>query len=81
MPLIAPALILLALLGAPLFTIIASGALVNFCLAGIDLQVVAIEFFRMAEQPFLVAIPLFTLAGFILAESKAPHRLVRLTQA
>ena len=81
MPIFAPVLILLALLGAPLFAIIAATALMNFQRAGIDLQVVAIEFFRMSEQPFLVAIPLFTLAGFLLAESNAPHRLVRLTQA
>jgi len=81
MPLFAPVVILLALLGTPLFAIIAATALMNFQRAGIDLQVVAIEFFRMSEQPFLVAIPLFTLAGFLLAESNAPHRLVRLTQA
>jgi len=72
---------LAALLGAPLFAIIAYSALANFHGADISLQVVAIEFFRMAEQPFLVAIPLFTLSGFLLAESNAPSRLVRLTQA
>ena len=72
---------LVALLGAPLFAVIAYSALVNFYGADISLQVVAIEFFRMAEQPFLVAIPLFTLSGFLLAESNAPSRLVRLTQA
>jgi len=73
-------MILVALLGAPLFAVIAFGALSNFAGDDISLQVVAIEFFRIAEQPFLVAIPLFTLSGFILAESNAPHRLVRLTQ-
>jgi len=74
-------MVLAALLGAPLFAIIAYSALANFHCADISLQVVAIEFFRMAEQPFLVAIPLFTLSGFLLAESNAPSRLVRLTQA
>jgi len=72
---------LVALLGAPLFAVIAYSALANFYSADISLQVVAIEFFRIAEQPFLVAIPLFTLSGFLLAESNAPSRLVRLTQA
>ena len=81
MAIIAPLLVLFTLLGAPLFAIIATGALVNFRLADIDLQVVAIEFFRISEQPFLVAIPLFTLAGFLLAEGDTPRRLVRLTQA
>jgi len=74
-------MVLAALLGAPLFAIIGYSALANFHGADISLQVVAIEFFRMAEQPFLVAIPLFTLSGFLLAESNAPSRLVRLTQA
>ncbi len=74
-------MVLAALLGAPLFAIIAYSALANFHSSDISLQVVAIEFFRMAEQPFLVAIPLFTLSGFLLAESNAPGRLVRLTQA
>jgi len=74
-------MVIAALLGAPLFAIIAFSALANFHNADISLQVVAIEFFRMAEQPFLVAIPLFTLSGFLLAESNAPSRLVRLTQA
>jgi len=74
-------MVIAALLGAPIFAIIAFSALANFHNADISLQVVAIEFFRMAEQPFLVAIPLFTLSGFLLAESNAPSRLVRLTQA
>jgi tripartite ATP-independent transporter DctM subunit len=75
------ALLLLALLGAPLFTIIASAALLGFRAEDIDLQVVAIEIYRLAEMPILLAIPLFTFAGYLLGESEAPHRLVRLTRA
>jgi len=78
---LAPLLLLLALLGAPLFAIIAASALWNFHQAEIDLQVVAIEFFGLAEMPVLIAIPLFTFAGFLLSESGAPRRLVRLTTA
>ncbi len=74
-------LLLLALLGAPLFTIIAASALLGFYFSGVDLSVVAIEFFRIAEMPVLVAIPLFTFAGYLLSESQAPQRLVRLTRA
>ncbi|MCB1759202.1 MAG: TRAP transporter large permease subunit [Gammaproteobacteria bacterium] len=74
-------LLVLALLGAPLFVVIAAGALLGFQRADIDLSVVAIEFFRIAEMPVLLAIPLFTLAGYLLSESRAPARLVRLTQA
>ncbi|MEE4174971.1 MAG: TRAP transporter large permease subunit [Xanthomonadales bacterium] len=76
-----PVLVLLALLGAPLFAIIGASALWNFYQAGIDLQVVAIEFWGIAEMPILLAIPLFTFAGYLLSESGAPRRLVRLTTA
>jgi tripartite ATP-independent transporter DctM subunit len=74
-------LILLALFGAPLYAIIGASALWGFYRSEIDPSVVAIEFFRLAEMPVLLAIPLFTFAGYLLSESKAPHRLVRLTQA
>ncbi len=78
---IALALLLLALLGAPLFAIILASALLGFYHAEIELSVVAIEFYRLAEMPVLLAIPLFTFAGYLLSESQAPRRLVRLTRA
>jgi tripartite ATP-independent transporter DctM subunit len=74
-------LIILALMGAPLFVIISAGALLGFYQADIDLSVVAIEFFRIAEMPVLLAIPFFTFAGYLLSESNAPQRLVGLTRA
>jgi tripartite ATP-independent transporter DctM subunit len=74
-------LVLLALLGAPLFAVIAAGALLGFQREGVDLSVVAIEVYRLAEMPVLVAIPLFTFAGYLLGKSRAPERLVRLTNA
>ena len=74
-------LLILALFGAPLFAIIGASALWGFYQSEIDLSVVAIEFFRLSEMPVLLAIPLFTFAGYLLSESNAPHRLVRLTQA
>lgn len=74
-------LILAALMGAPLFVVIAAGAMIGFYNADIDLSVVAIEFYRIAEMPILLAIPLFTFAGYLLSESQAPRRLVRLTRA
>ena len=75
------ALVALALLGAPLFAVIAAGALLGFYRAGIDLSAVAIEFYRLAEMPILLAIPLFTFAGYLLGESRAASRLVRLSRA
>ena len=74
-------LLVLALLGAPLFAVIAASALLGFHREGIDLSVVAIEIYRLAEIPAMVAIPLFTFAGYLLGETQAPDRLVRLTRA
>ncbi|WP_067561318.1 TRAP transporter large permease [Halofilum ochraceum] len=74
-------LLFAALAGAPLFAVIGASALIGFHLAGIDGQAVIIEIYRIADMPILVAIPLFTLAGYILGESDAPRRLVRLTDA
>lgn len=74
-------LLLLALMGAPLFAIIVASALWGFYQQDIELQVVAIEIYRLAEMPVLIAIPLFTFAGYLLGESKTPQRLVRITDA
>ena len=73
--------IALALLGTPLFIIISASALLSFYLVGIDSSIVTIEMYRMANTPMLIAIPLFAFAGYVLAESGAPNRLVRLSQA
>lgn len=74
-------LLALVLLGAPLFAIIACAALLGFWHNEVDLSAVAIEIYRVAEMPVLIAIPLFTFAGYLLGESQAPRRLVRMTDA
>jgi len=74
-------LIVLAALGAPLFALIAAVALLGFHAAGQEGVAVAVEFYRLADMPALIAIPLFTLAGYLMAESQAPQRLVRVTNA
>ena len=73
-------LYILALLGTPLFVIISALALLSFYESGIDLTVIFIEMYRIAETPTLTAIPLFAFTGFLLAESKAASRLVRFSQ-
>jgi C4-dicarboxylate transporter DctM subunit len=73
--------VLLALAGMPLFAVIASVALLGFHAAGYDLIAVAVEYYRLGDMPGLIAIPLFTLAGYVLSESGAPKRLVRLSEA
>lgn len=75
------ALLLLVLLGTPLFAVIAASTLLAFARTDVDLTVVVIEVYRLAEMPVLLAIPLFTFAGYLLAESRAPQRLVRITNA
>lgn len=74
-------LVILAILGAPLFAIIATSAMVGFSGDGTDLITVATEILGIADLQFLTAIPLFTFAGYILSESKAPQKLVRVTHA
>ena len=74
-------ILLLAAFGMPLFAVIAAIALVGFHFAGIDLIGVAVEYYRLGDKPGLIAIPLFTLAGYLLGESGTPQRLVRLSLA
>ncbi len=71
----------LALFGAPLFVVISAGALLSFHLAEIDLSAVIIEMYRIAGAPTLMAIPLYTFSGFLLAESNSPSRIVKLAKA
>ncbi|NIQ37742.1 MAG: TRAP transporter large permease subunit [Proteobacteria bacterium] len=73
--------LILAATGTPLFIVIAAGALLSFYFSGIDSSAVIIEMYRLASTPLLEAIPLFAFAGYVLAESNAPKRLVRLSQA
>ena len=79
--LITIAFIFLALLGAPLFMVIGAVAFLCFHLADIDLSAVIIEMYRLASAPTLLAIPLFTFAGYVMSESGTPKRLVRVANA
>jgi tripartite ATP-independent transporter DctM subunit len=74
-------LLLVAVLGAPLFTVIATSAMLGLAREETDLMSVSIDMLGIADLPFLVAIPLFTFAGYLLSESKAPQRLVRMTSS
>jgi TRAP-type mannitol/chloroaromatic compound transport system permease large subunit len=74
-------LVVLAILGAPLFAIIATSAMVGFYNNETELMTMALELMSIANTPVLTAIPLFTFAGYVLSESNAPQRLVRLTNA
>jgi tripartite ATP-independent transporter DctM subunit len=71
----------LALLGTPLFVIMALAALVAFSFSGVELSAVAIEIYRISGQPSILTIPLFTFAGYMMAESGSPKRLLHLADA
>jgi len=74
-------ILVLALFGMPLFAVILSLALIGFYSSGIDLSVIAIEIYRLTNTPLLLALPLFTLAGYLLSHGNTSHRLVRLSRA
>ena len=69
-----------AAMGMPLFVVILAAAMIGFHHAGVDLSVIAIEIFRMADTPLLLALPLFTFTGYVMAASQTSARLVRLTR-
>jgi C4-dicarboxylate transporter, DctM subunit len=73
--------LLIAILGAPLFAIIAALTLINFLSSGSNIMIVPQEMTNIVDMQLLYSIPLFTFAGYILANSKASHRLVRFTKA
>ena len=75
------AAVLFMLIGVPVFVVICGLAVYLFFISGIDLSAIIIELHRMATTPLLVAIPLFTFAGYLLSESGAPKRLIRLSNA
>ena len=72
-------LIILCIIGTPLFSIIAASAMFGYASQEIDLMAIVIEIIGISDMPFLSAIPLFTLSGYLLSESNAPKRLVALT--
>ncbi len=72
---------LLAILGVPLFVIMSLAAMTAFSFTDVELSAVAVEIYRISSAPTLLTIPLFTLAGYLMAESGSPKRLLRLADA
>ncbi len=82
MPLVfALVLAVLVLFGMPLFGVLGSIALFAFYSGDIDISSVGVAMYTLAGSPLLIAIPLFTFAGYLFAKSRTPDRLVRLSQA
>lgn len=78
-----PALVIVAAtaLGMPIFAAVGGLAVLLFWVDGTPISAVPGEAYRMATSPMLPAIPLFTLAGYILAEGGSSKRLLRLFTA
>jgi len=67
--------------GAPLFAILGGTAALLFMRDGVTPATILIETYSLSVSPTLPAIPLFTLAGFLLAEGRASERLLRVFRA
>jgi tripartite ATP-independent transporter DctM subunit len=79
-----PALMLVIVagaLGAPIFAILGGAAVVLFMTDGITPAAILVETYALSVSPTLPAIPLFTLAGFILAEGRSSERLLHVFRA
>ena len=66
------------LLGTPVFIVVGGFSLLFFGLSQGSFEIIPNEAYTLLTGPTIPAIPLFTLAGFILSESKAGERLVKL---
>ena len=68
-------------LGMPIYAALGSVALLLFWEEGTPISAVPGETYRMSTAPMLPAIPLFTLAGYILSAGGSSRRLLRLCSA
>jgi tripartite ATP-independent transporter DctM subunit len=75
------ALLVAAALGAPVFTTLGGAAVILLWCAGEPIAVVPDKHYQLTVNPLLPTIPLFTLAGYFLAEGGAAQRLVTLFKA
>jgi C4-dicarboxylate transporter, DctM subunit len=71
-------LLLAALFGVPIFIVLGGIGYMLFSHSGQPLEVIANEAYSLLTSHSIPAIPLFTFTGFMLSESKAGERIVRL---
>jgi len=74
-------LVIAALLGSPIFAVLAGISAVLLSAEGVPAASLAVNHYSLVTNPTLPAIPMFTLAGYLLAESRAPQRLLELFDA
>lgn len=75
------ALLLAVVLGAPIFVLLGGAALILFWSQGLPAAAISLTHYSMVTNPTLPTVPLFTLAGYFLAEGGASTRLIRVFQA
>jgi tripartite ATP-independent transporter DctM subunit len=73
-------LLLASVLGAPIFTVLGGAAMILFWGNGQPIAMVPINHYRLTVDSTLPIIPLFTLVGYLLAESGAASRLLVIFQ-
>ena len=71
----------IAVIGTPLFVIMGGVGLYAHLLEEIPLLSFFIQLDRISAEPLLITIPLFTFGGYVMAESGAPARLIKLANA
>lgn len=74
-------LLFLAVVGLPLFIILGAGGILASLQSDLDPAILIIELYRLANQPNLMTIPLFTFAGMVMAAGGGPKRLIKLFNA
>lgn len=74
-------ILLLALIGTPIFIVMSLFGLTAFYFAETPGAALIIEMYRLASAPTLLTIPLFTFAGYLMAESGSPKRLLKFAEA
>ena len=70
-----------ALLGGALFVLLGGASIIGYAMAGEPVSTILIDFNRLTRNSTILIIPLFTFAGYIIAEGKAPQRLVAFARA
>jgi len=67
--------------GAPIFVMLGGAALILFWGEDVPIASISLTHYSMVTNPTLATVPLFTLAGYFLAEGGASQRLIRVFQA
>jgi len=71
-------LVVAALCRAPIFVVLGGITLLLFFATGVPVAAIPVASYRIVTSPLIPTIPLFTLAGYLLAAGGAQGRLVRL---